>query len=303
MSVTTPFLEASSSCILVYQRRRTVTKKEAKMFRQKRKVFVTFLLVYLYCNAASACDRWLEAQNPKGIVLLTQGMNLKAEKLVPLAEFLVDQNFSVFLPSFQGHCRDRGSYFTATAEDWLNDTENFFRVAQQRAKEKKVPLYLVAYSFSALLFELRPDLKFQKRILFAPAFATHYWYPVVRLVAKWFPHWRFRTRNLAEYAANSESSLHSVKVIGDLLERLNAHSEKSQSGETATLVLADLEDELVNVPQVQKVVEARPTWRFVAVTNKGNLLPKSFHHLIVTPDSVSPDEWQRIKSLIGEFLH
>lgn len=272
------------------------------MFRLKRKVFVTFLLVFSYCNAAIACDRWLEAQNPKGIVLLTQGMNLKSEKLIPLAQFLVEQNFSVFLPAFQGHCPSRGSYFTATAEDWLQDAENFYREAQQKAWKKNVPLYLVAYSFSALLFELRPELKFQKRILFAPAFATHFWYPAVRLIANWFPHWRFRTRNLPDYAANSESSLHSIKVIGDLLERLESHVADAQIGDTATLILADPEDELVNVPRVRELSELRPLWRFEPVTNRGNGLPKSFHHLIVTPDSVATEEWLRMKKIIERFL-
>jgi esterase/lipase len=271
------------------------------MFRQIGRIFVTLLLVSFCCNAALACDRWLEAKNPQGIVLLTQGMNLKSEKLLPLAQFFVDQNFSVFLPSFQGHCAGRGSYLTATAEDWLKDAESFYREAKRQAEAKNLPLYLAAYSFSALLFELQPELRFEKKVLFAPAFATHYWYPVVRILAKWFPDWRFKTRNIPDHAANLETSFHAVKVVGDLLEMLEV-STGNLPPETPTLVIGDLEDELVNVHRVRKIAESRRNWRFQPVTNVGNPMPESFHHLIVTPASLSEREWQRMLVMIQQFL-
>ncbi len=272
------------------------------MFGGSKLFWTALLLGWGFCNASFACDRWLEAKNPKGIVLLTQGMNLKSEKLLPLAEFFLDQNLSVFLPSFQGHCQGRGSYLTATADDWLNDAEVFYREAKTKSTAKGVPLYLVAYSFSALLYELRSDLVFEKKVLFAPAFATHFWYPLVKTLANWFPHWKFRTKNLADHAVNLESSLHSVKVVGDLLAQLERKLASGSHQDVPSLLFIDPKDELVNADGVKAIADSRPLWRLEFVTNEGNPMPESFHHLIVTPKSVAEVEWKRMLGLMGEFF-
>jgi esterase/lipase len=227
-------------------------------------------------------------------------MNLKPESLIPLAEALTEKSFSVFLPAFHGHCASRGDYLKARSSEWLQDAEQFYREAERKSREKKVPLYLVAYSFSALVYQVREDLPFSKKVLLAPALATKFWYPWLITLAKIFPDFQFPSRNLPQYTANSHSSLRGILALDDLLQKFQ--SGKGQRDQTPSLIILDTKDELVNADGVLEFVQKNQNRKFLPITNDGNALPKSYHHLIVTPESLSPPEWEKMIQAIADFL-
>jgi esterase/lipase len=227
-------------------------------------------------------------------------MNLKPESLVPMAKILAEKNFSVFLPAFHGHCASRGDYLQAKSSEWLQDAEQFYREAERKSQEKKVPLFLVAYSFSALIYQVRGDLPFAKKVYLAPALATKFWYPWLIAVAKIFPDFHFPSRNLPQYAANSHSSLRGILALDDLLQKFQ--SGKGHADQTQGLIILDPKDELVDAEGVLDFVQKSSNRKFLPISNEGHSLPKTYHHLIVTPESLSPSEWKRMIQAIEDFL-
>ena len=160
-------------------------------------------------------DRWFPAQGiPQGVLLLTHGLNLHPERMDDLAQAFSASGLEVFRPAFYGHHAENGDFLKVDPEHWEEDAKRFHALVNARAQELKVPLFLGAYSFSALIFQvLREELPFARRVLWAPALKLHFWYPIAALVLGAFPDFTFSSRVPGGYSANAKSGLRAFRSL------------------------------------------------------------------------------------------
>lgn len=244
------------------------------------------------------CDKWFPAKGKsKAVVILAHGANLRPDKLDPFAEMLVLGGFDVFRPAFTGHCGPAELYHHATVAEWEADARLFYKEAKQRAGPK--PLYLVAYSFSAPIFlSFAEELPFDRYVFLAPAFATHFWYPLVAFVARTFPSLTYESMNLPGYAVHPVSALQPLAALDEYMRRMRARREP----ETPSLIWIDPDDELVSSGGIEILAATRRHWRVEKISNSKSTLPKTYHHLIIDEASLGRETWGRVTKETAEFL-
>jgi len=263
-----------------------------------------YLLLFIsfpaFAVGNNSCTQWLSKPGKKGIVLLAHGANLKPEKMDAIGRELVQKNFAVYRVGFSGHCGDREKYLHIKAEDWLADARNFYVEAKRIADREKKPLYLVAYSFSSLIYlNLENELKFDRRIFLAPGIATHYWYHFIRLLG-FLPSWiSYPSFSIPEYRENNRTGAATIRATDDLLK--NVKNISLDKNGVDTLVMMSAEDQVVSYKGIRSFAE-RYSWQWDALSCCENTLPGHYHHRIIDEISLGKNEWQRMIKKMTEFL-
>lgn len=307
MPVTTPFLEPSRSC-----------NNDNKIFgrgaRVQHCIKYLILLIFLYCNAAfpagespraSAkdypCEKWFAAVGkPKGVFLVTHGLNSKPAKMEELAQALANAGYEVLRPSFTGHCREPEELQNVEADSWEKDARDFYAAAKKKADALKVPLYLAAYSFSGLAFHsLRAELPFRKKVLLAPALETKFWYPFAVFLLGYIPKFAFRTQIPNGYYAQEHSGLQAVVAMNHFV--LKWQKNKGEPDDGPVLLWVHPGDELVSASGL-KEVSLRRGWDYREIDIKGCELPTCYKHLIVDSAAVGKEQWKKMVEGTLEFL-
>ncbi len=248
------------------------------------------------------CDRWFSAVGkPRGVVVVTHGMNLNPLKMDELAQTFASDGYEVFRPGFCGHHGDTEEMLGVTAAEWEEDAKRIHAEAKAKADSLKVPLHLIAYSFSGLVFQvLSRELPFSRRVYLAPALALHFWYRPLMWILRWIPWLTFRSVIPGTYVASETSGIYSVLAMDKFYLRWT-FGEGRDSG-SPTLIFAARRDELVHARNLAKLALEIPGWEFRETNVAGSTLPKSFHHLVVDSASLGPVEWGRVVSGAKEFF-
>lgn len=271
-------------------------------------VFASAWLVFSTEAGAAPCGRWFAASTTpaEGVAIVAHGMNNRPEVMDDLVRTLTSRGLDVLRAGFSGHCGDRQEFLDLTTERLKQDALSFYGEASNRAAELKKPLYLVAYSFSATVYELLRDrTSFDRRIFFAPALATHWWYPVARLLGflpSWFP---MPSVVPPEYRANAATGSASIRVIAEFLTEWESSSRAVPSApEPPTLVFIHPGDELVSRSGVERMVADRglKTWSVVPVENSGATHPRPQAHRIIDEVSVGKTQWIALCERMNAFL-
>jgi alpha-beta hydrolase superfamily lysophospholipase len=241
-------------------------------------------------------NRWFFSSSPaQGVVVLTHGLNALPSSLDGLGLVLAARGFDVLRPSFEGHRGDNAAFLSVTAAEWERDALEFHALASVRASELGVPVHLVAYSMSALIFAAMPSLVFSRRVLLAPALALHFWYPIAMWIAALFPWIRFRSRIPEGFSANDVSGMRSATAMHFFRRRWRGVADA-----TPTLVWADPRDELVSARGLRRMCTG--TWEFRETGITGCTLPQCYHHLITGEAAVGAVEWERVCGETATFL-
>lgn len=252
--------------------------------------------------SAASCDSWVKPKaSSKGVVVVTHGMNLKPKCMDEMAEALAADGYEVLRPAFAGHCGEDNNYLYVTAEQWEGDARRIHGLASALAKELDKPLHLVAYSFSALVFQtMSKELPFDRKVLLAPALSTKFWYTPVKWLASLFPSLTYESNIATECAANRVSGARPIIALDQFLQKWNRGDGKGD--QTPILAFAEPDDELVSYGGLQTIVADKNNWNLERVSNAGSTMPNSYHHLIVDSASVGAEEWKRMTGMILEFL-
>ncbi|MGZ3694802.1 MAG: alpha/beta hydrolase [Bdellovibrionota bacterium] len=238
---------------------------------------------------------------PKGVVLLTHGLNLKPARMDDLAERLSASGYEVFRPAFTGHCGHNKHYLEVDAAHWESDAREFHARTKARAEKLGVPHYLVAYSFSAAVYQaMAEELPFDSRVLFAPAISTRFWYPVATVLANAFPRATYKSMNLDGYYANATSGMKAVQALEHFVAGVRRKRRENDS--TPTLVWVDPKDELVSYKGIRIQAGRRPNWKLEKVSNAGARMKPAYHHLIINEQALGKAEWERVLSGTFAFL-
>lgn len=252
--------------------------------------------------SAPRCDRWFSAAGePKGVLVVTHGMNLTPLAMDELSVCFASFGYEVFRPGFCGHHGDAEELLGVTADEWEEDAARIHAEAQARAGALGVPMHLLAYSFSGLVFQvLSEKFPFARRVYLAPALALHFWYLPLMWLVRLIPWLTFRSVIPRAYVASERSGLYSVLAMDKFYLRWKL-GEGRQSG-SPTLIFAARRDELVHGPNLAEMAMEIPGWEFRETNVSGSTLPKAFHHLIVDSVSLGKAEFERVVNRAREFL-
>lgn len=264
-------------------------------------IFFALLAPNAAVSSPIACEKWFPAKgSPKAVVVVTHGMNMQPSCMDALAAELARQGFEVYRPAFSGHCAGHGDYLNVKAAEWEADARRVHKAASLKAEALRKPLYLLAYSFTSLVFQtMAQELPFAKRAYLAPPLATKRWYPVVRWIAGTFPDYSYGTLN-PHCAANPRSSGRSLLALEEFMKKWRAGAGKGDP--TPMLAFAEPDDELVSFEGVKAEAAANPHWRVEPISNREHTLPKTYHHLIVDEPSLGAGEWSRLRAEVGKFF-
>lgn len=249
------------------------------------------------------CDVWkTHTAQPKGVMVVAHGMNLKPERMDELATFFAEEGYEVLRPAFAGHCNDEEKYLQVTEKDWEQDARRIHALAARRAAQLKKPLLLTAYSFSAAIFQsMSEELPFAQRIYFAPALSTKFWYPLLVWSANLFPNFTYQSKNLPGYYANGTSGMRPFLAMDAFLKKWKRGSGTRDSA--PILAWIDENDELLSYDGLITIAADKNNWRIEKLNNKASTHETPFHHLIIDEAALGKEEWSRVKEETKKFLN
>lgn len=250
---------------------------------------------------------------------MIHGLNLKPDRMQPLADELRRWGITVVLCALRGH----GENYTPLAgylpeqarlaafrqvsyTGWRAEVMAGYAAANVLAQATATPRFLVAFSLGALLgCELAattPTVRFDRMVLLAPALALRPHSHLPALLARW-PTLTLRSFAPRAYRSNPATPIAAYSALRTALASFQRQANAATLN-VPTLLLIDPRDELVSLHQMQRWVQRlRLTqWRFSLVAKAGHRPELRFHHLLLDADCVGPVMWQTMLAQIEDHL-
>jgi pimeloyl-ACP methyl ester carboxylesterase len=262
--------------------------------------------------------RRTEAAELRGVALVVHGLNLKPARMADVIAVLNEGGIDALRLSLRGHgdnfrqregldeIQSRMEDFKGVSRSlWFRETLEGFEEARSFAHERRVPLFLVGFSYGALigldLLAAGPDAAFDRALLFAPALSLRGWDYAIRLFAP-FPRMIIPTLAPAEYLANPGAPMAAYNALFETLDRFESHIGSKLN--IPTLVIMDPGDELVSFGGIKNLAEKHhlDQWRFHPVQNKGSLLKRTLRHIVIDEMSAGRKAWAEIRIAMAAHL-
>ena len=276
-------------------------------------------------DAATGPDRsmrWFEKAPDtaaRGVALVVHGLNLNPDRMVNLIRVLNTSGIGAMRLSLAGHGDNfqpvpgldpaearMETFKTVSYRMWSQDFLQAYRKARQLKHELRVPLFLVADSYGALLALAltlsEPDVDFDRMILFAPAISLKKRNFIVRLLSP-FPRLVIPSFSPGFYRANRGTPQAAYAVVFETLARFETSIGPKIN--IATLVFIDPGDELVSFDGLRQLVRKHrlDRWRIHRLTKDQENAATKIHHLIIDPASVGQSTWNRmVRAMLSHLL-
>ena len=285
--------------------------------KHKYLIFLALLIPVVNLYAENELPQYWEtaASNPRGIVIVVHGLNVKPSKMgTPSAEgtlvkLLLDSGYHVYRVTLKGHSGPLEDMQSVTRSDWIHDAYYQYCRAKTIAESGQLPLYLLGFSLGALVYEVLMNeetaipVQFEKIILFSPAVAIK---PAAKTVLWLQPFTNdksiIKSVSPEEYRAQTGASIAAYKIVFSMEESLCAASFKNCNVDT--IIFIDKNDEMVSAGLLRKRINQYKltNWRIYETTNTGAVIRPQYHHLLIDSKCVSPSTWQYISGTILSFL-
>lgn len=273
-------------------------------------------------QSENGSTRWYfpeDRQKPKGVALVIHGLNLRPEKMIPIISKLTESGIDVLNLSLRGHGENythrdgidsdtaRMEAFKAvTYQLWINEAYLAYAQTKQRTDRKKVPLFLIGFSFGGLigldLFTSYPDVNFDRMILFAPPIKLHATIYLQRVLSP-FPRLVIPSLASESYLSNKKGT--PVAAYNALFEGLDHFMENTNSKiNVPTLIFIDAQDEFIPLRRLKKLVEEKKLdqWKFYIVQKGKEVKHGTFHHHIIDEYSTGKNVWKDMMRTATEHL-
>lgn len=253
-----------------------------------------------------------------GVALVIHGLNLKPERLRPLAAALCGWGMGAVLCSLRGHGENYTPLAGHTAEaarlaafrqssyaGWHGELKAAYQAATIWAAAHDAPVFLVAFSLGALLgcelLATEQTVHFDRMVLLAPALALRPFSHLPYLLARW-PQVVIRSFSPRYYRANPATPVAAYLALRTALRTLQPR--RNQALNVPTLLLIDPWDELVSVRGIRHFIAKQrlSRWRLQLVHKQPTRPDAGFHHLIIDAESVGPVAWQAMLTQIHAHL-
>jgi pimeloyl-ACP methyl ester carboxylesterase len=259
------------------------------------------------------------AGEPKGVALVIHGLNLQPDKMLSIISRLTESGIDVLRLSLRGHGdnyahKKNNDSDTARLEAfknvsytlWLNEAYLAYLQADKRAEEKRIPLFLSAFSLGALigldLFASNPDVEFDRVVLFAPAIALRATIYLERALS-FFPRLVIPSLAPKTYLANRQGT--PIAAYNALFEGLQ-HFEENAGPKlnVPTMIFIDEQDEFIPLWKLKKLVKENgwDQWQFYPVQKEKKIRTKAFHHHIIDASCTGNTVWQDMMKTVDNHL-
>ena len=256
--------------------------------------------------------RWFNSQRPeklKGVALVIHGLNLRPDRMGPIIDILTASGIDVLGLSLRGHGanyahRDDMDAAAARMETfryvsyslWANEAYLAYMQVQRRARQKQVPVFLVAFSIGGLigldLLVSSPDVLFNRIVLLAPAISLRATIYLERAISP-FPRLVIPSLANEAYLANKKGT--PVAAYNALFEALY-HFEGNAGPKLnlPTLLFIDEQDEFIPLWGLKNLVEEHnlDKWKFYTVQKEEEMGAGTFHHHIIDASSTGEGVWR-----------
>lgn len=255
---------------------------------------------------------------PEGVALVIHGLNLNPARMAAVITALNEAGIDALRLSLKGHGgnfthRDGMNATEARLESfkavsyplWFQEALKGYEQARQSARQNRVPLFLVAFSYGGLmgldLLASREDVRFERAVLFAPALSLHGWDYAVRLFSP-FPRMVIPALAPADYLANPGTPIAGYNALFETLDHFESHIGPRLN--IPTLVVMDPDDELVSIDGLKRLVEEHrlDRWRFYPVRNHRSVLKGMLRHIVIDETSLGPAVWAEVKAALTAHL-
>ncbi len=259
-------------------------------------------------------NRWYNSNMPvktKGVALVIHGLNLRPDKMEPVISKLRASGIDVLNLSLRGHGENyvhrhevdadsaRMETFRAVSYPlWMNEAYPAYLQVKKRGDREKIPLFLIAYSFGGLLsldlLASKPDVHFDRMVLFAPAIKLHAIYYLERVLSP-FP--RLVIPSLAApktYLSNTKGV--PIAAYNALFEGLALFEKHvNQKINIPTLVFIDEQDEFIPRWALKKLVEEKKLDKWhISIVKKGKEAYGKYHHHMIDEFSTGKAVWKEM---------
>jgi pimeloyl-ACP methyl ester carboxylesterase len=259
------------------------------------------------------------AVKPKGVALVIHGLNLNPDRMTDVIHVLNVSGIDCLRLSLRGHGdnfrrREGLDAVESRMEDfkevshalWSQEALAAYEEAHQTVSANRIPLFLVGFSYGGLigldLMLSRPDLSFDRALLFAPALRLHAWDYAIRLFAP-FPRLVLPTLSPEPYPANPGTPIAGYNALFETLDHFETRIGPAIN--IPSLVIIDPGDELVSYEGLKQMAEEHrlDQWRFFPIRRRQPLLHRMLHHMIIDEVSVGRETWIEIgKELTAHLL-
>jgi pimeloyl-ACP methyl ester carboxylesterase len=189
---------------------------------------------------------------------------------------------------------------------WMDEAYLAYIQARQKANQKKVPLFFVGFSLGGLigldLFASRPEVQYDRVILFAPAIKLHPYHYLGRILA---PMSRLVIPSMAPESYLSNKKGTPVAAYNALFEGLK-HFEKhvNRRVNVPTLIFIDENDEFIPVQAIEKLKEKKQLnqWKIYMVEKEAAANRDNFHHHIIDETSTGKAVWEKMMTTATTHL-
>jgi esterase/lipase len=256
----------------------------------------------------------------KGVALVIHGLNLRPGRMKPIISELTGSGIDVLGLTLRGH-GENYNHSNDTEEDqarldafknvsyrvWMNEAHLAYLQLKDRGAEKKVPLFLTAFSLGGLigldLFASNTEVKFDKLVLFAPAIRLH---PIIYLERIFSPFPRLVIPSMADktYLANEKGTpIAAYNALFDGVDHFNQNAGKKLN--VPTLVFIDKQDEFIPLGKLKKLVAEKKwtQWQFYVVEKDRTAADERFYHHIIDASSTGNAVWREMMATAVAHLN
>jgi esterase/lipase len=260
-------------------------------------------------------------EKARGVVVVAHGLNVKPSKMgTPdadgtLVRLLLDTGYHVMRTTLSGHAGPIETMKTVSASRWLADAYSQYRRAETAAYAetptgaKRLPLYLVAFSLGALVYEClmngetETPVIFDAVVLLSPAVAVKNAARSLLLLDPFLKDGSIiASRSPAEYRAQKGASAAAYHALFSLEDQLC--EKRFARSNVNTLVFIDPRDEMISARKLRKrIAEYRlSAWEVAELTNSGGNVRPKYHHLIIDSNCVDSETWKFITETLLQRL-
>lgn len=260
-----------------------------------------------------------ETEKLRAVALVVHGLNLNPTRMAAVIAALNEGGIDALRLSLRAHGdnfrqREGMDAVQSRLEDfkgvsrslWFQETLKGCEEARKSAQENRVPLFLVGFSYGALigldLLAARPEVAFDRTMLFAPALSLRGWDHAIRLFAL-FPKMVIPALAPADYLANPGTPMAAYNALFETLDHFESRIGPKLN--IPTLVVMDPGDELVSFDGLKRLAEEHHLnqWRFFPLHRRRSLLNGMLRHIVIDEASVGRHAWAEIrKEMIAHLL-
>jgi esterase/lipase len=265
--------------------------------------------------------RWFysnASQDVRGIALVIHGLNLRPDKMESIITMLTDSGIDALNLSLLGHGKNYShrdgidtararleSFKKASYQLWIDEIYKAYKAAKNRSDHRNVPLFFVGYSLGGLigldLFASRPEIKFDRMVLFAPALKMHLRNYLLRVLSP-FPRLTIPSFTLMSYQSNAGTPMAAYNALFESYKHF--HQNMNLKINVPTVIFIDKKDEIVSFKRLKKMVEKQELdqWTFHIVQKGKTGDAGRIHHLIIDELSTGKDVWKEMMDVMIKHL-